>query len=76
MALKNLKIDSEGVCHHKNIFWPHHIFSCFLEVREGKKKSMEFSILSKTHSPSMEKKIKITWSKNHFYAKISILAKN
>merc|ERR1712198_771236 len=24
----------------------------------------------------MEKKIKITWSKNHFYAKISILAKN
>ena len=47
--------------------------------RFQKKKSMEFSILSKTHpphSPSMEKKIKITWSKNHFYAKISILAKN
>ena len=43
-------------------------------LREGfKKKSMEFSILSKTHpphSPSMEKKIKITWSKNHFDAKI------
>ena len=30
---------------------------------------MEFSILFKTHPPhppSMEKKIKITWSKNHF----------
>jgi len=43
-------------------------------IREGfkkkkKKKSAEFSALFKTHPPhsqSAEKKIKITWSKNHF----------
>ena len=43
------------------------IFFC---IREGlKKKSAEFSALFKTHPPhsqSAEKKIKITWSKNHF----------
>ena len=38
-------------------------------LREGLKKKSEFSALFKTHPPhsqSAKKKIKITWSKNHF----------
>ena len=51
-----------------------------MELGKPSKKSIEFSILSKTQPPKssgMEKNKKknITWSKNHFQAKISILAK-
>ena len=60
----------QEVCKFEENHFIHHIHLLHI-LREGfkKKKSMEFSILSKTHpphSPSMEKKIKITWSKNHF----------
>ena len=53
-------------------------FKKLLAYKGRFQKSREFSILSKNHppdSPSMEKKIRITWSKYKFQAKISILSK-
>ena len=50
----------------------------FLHKGRDKKKVWNFPYFSKPTHPThlVWKKMKITWSKNHFWAKISILAKN